>query len=289
MVIFSYLLYYLVIIPVSFLPFRLMYLFSDFLYLLFYHVFPYRKKVVLTNLRNSFPAKSEKEIREIAGKFYHHLCDLLLETIKSFTISEKQVRKRMVYKNPGIFESYFKKQKSLIVVTGHYNSWEWLAMVSPFYVKHRTLALFMPLSNKFFDKKVKDSRCRFGIEMYSVRETKDYFKKYKDELTITGFVGDQTPSNLKRCHWMNFLNQDTPVYFGTEKYATLYNYPVIFGKIEKKRRGFYEVEFSVISENPKEEAPFAITERHTKILEAQIKEKPEFWLWTHKRWKHKRQ
>lgn len=285
---FSYILYYFIIIPISWLPFPFLYLFSDFLFLMFFYVTPYRKKVVFTNLRNSFPEKSEKEIGEIAKKFYRHFCDLVLETIKSFTISEKQIRKRMIYKNPEIFEPYFQKKKSLIVVTGHYNSWEWMAMASRFYVKHRTFALFMPLSNKFFDAKVKRSRCKFGIEMYSVRDTQKNFAKYENDITITGFVGDQTPSNLTRCHWMNFLNQDTPVYLGTEKYSTLYDYPVLFAVIKKIKRGFYDVEFVPISENPKEEKPLAITERHTKFLEKLIVEKPEYWLWTHKRWKHKR-
>ena len=253
-----------------------------------YYIFPYRKNVVFTNLRNSFPEKSEKEIEEIAKKFYHHLCDLILETIKSFTISEKEMRRRMIFKNPEVLEPYYKSRKSMIAITGHYNSWEWVAMSSPLHIRHKTLGIYMPLTNKFFDEKVKMSRCRFGMEMYSVRDTKDYFEKYKSEITITGFVGDQTPSNLTKCHWMNFLNQETPVYLGSEKYATLYNYPVTFGKINKKKRGFYEVEFVMISENPTSEIPFAITERHTKFLESQIKEKPEFWLWTHKRWKHRR-
>lgn len=256
---------------------------------------------MFTNLRNSFPEKSEKEIKDISKKFYHHLCDLILETIKSFTISESEMRKRMVFKNPEFLDNYFKKGRSLIAITGHYNSWEWVAMASPLHIKHKTLGIYMPLTNKFFDEKVKRSRCRFGMEMFSVRDTKDYFEKYKGpplpsqregdsthRPTITGFVGDQTPSNLTKCHWMNFLNQDTPVYLGSEKYATLYNYPVTFGKINKKKRGFYEVEFVIISENPKGEMPFSITERHTKYLEEQIKEKPEYWLWTHKRWKHTR-
>lgn len=194
----------------------------------------------------------------------------------------------MVYKNPEIFDPFYKAKKSMICATGHYNSWEWFAMVSPFYVKYKTYALYMPLSDKFFNEKVRQSRDKFGIEMYSVRDTKEKFEKYRNDITVTGFVTDQTPSNIQRCHWMNFLNQETPVYLGTEKYAMLYNYPVVFGRIEKKRRGYYEAEFKIISENPSQEEPFAITERHTRYLEMIINEKPEYWLWTHKRWKHKR-
>ncbi len=288
MILFTYLLFYLVIFPISLLPFPLLYLLSDFVYLIIFYIIPYRKKVVFSNLKNAFPEKSEKEILEIAKKFYHHLCDIILETIKSFSISEYEMRKRMVYKNPEIFEPYFQKKQSLIVVTGHFNSWEWMAMASRLYVKHKTFALFMPLTNKFFDRKVMESRCKFGIEMYSVRETKENFEKYQNEVTITGFVGDQTPSNLTRCHWMDFLNQDTPVYLGTEKYSTLYNYPVLFALIEKRKRGMYEVEFVKMSECPKDEPRFSITEKHTKFLEKLIIEQPHFWLWTHKRWKHKR-
>ena len=289
MIIFSYLLYYLVILPVSYLPFPLLYLFSDFLYLIFYSVFGYRKKVVYRNLRNSFPEKTEKEIDVIAKKFYHHFCDIVLETIKSFTISEKEMRKRMIFNNPELIEDLYNNGKSVVILTGHFNNWEWASMSLSLHVKHKGLGIYLPLTNKFFNSKVLSSRCSFGMVMYGVRETKSYFEKYKGVLSITGFVADQAPSNVEKCHWMHFLNQDTPVFLGAERYATLYNYPVVFGKITKVKRGMYAVDAVMISEKPTEEKPSAITERHTRFLEKQIIEKPEYWLWTHKRWKHKRQ
>lgn len=289
MIIFSYILFYLIIIPISLLPFRVLYAVSDFFYFIVFHVVSYRKNVVFTNLRNSFPEKSEKEIEEIAKKFYRHFCDIIIESLKTFTISGSEMKRRMKFVNPEILDPYFERKKSMIAITGHYANWEWVVVACPIFMKHRTLGIYLPLKNKFFDKKVQDSRSLFGMTLMSVRETKENFEKYKNEVTITGIIVDQTPSNTKKCHWMQFLGQDTPVFLGTEKYASLYDYPVVFGKTKKIKRGFYELELVMISENPSSEEKFAITEKHTRFLENQIREQPEYWLWSHKRWKHKRE
>lgn len=288
MILFSYILYYLIIIPISWLPFPVLYLLSDFFCFILYYIIPYRKKVVFTNLRNSFPEKKEKEIEEIAKKFYQHLCDIIFESLKTFTISEEEVKKRMKFINPEILDPYYQQKKSIIAITGHYANWEWVVVTCQLYTKHKAFGIYLPLSNEFFEKKVGKSRMSFGMTLVSMRDIKAYFEKYKNDVTLTGIIVDQSPSNARRCHWMQFLNQDTPVFLGTEKYSALYDYPVFFGKTKKIKRGYYELELMLISDHPRQEKEFYITERHTKFLEKQIIETPEYWLWTHKRWKHKR-
>lgn len=284
----SRLLYYFVLIPLSLLPFSVLYLISDFFFVLVYRVFGYRKKVVFQNLRNSFPEKSDKELEVIAQKFYHHLCDIIIESVKTFTISGKELKERMKYTNIELIDPYFDEQRSIIAITAHYNCWEWGAVVSGLYFRHKPFGIYQPLKDKFLDRKLRSSRNRFGITMFPVKETGNYFDKYKNQPIIVGFVADQTPSNPNKCHWMKFMNQDTPVLFGAEKYAKEYDAVPIFCEIQKIKRGFYETTFHILSENPTQDERGFITETHTHVLEALIKEKPEYWLWSHRRWKHKK-
>ena len=284
----SAVLYYLILIPISLLPFRILYFLSDFFYLILYYVIPYRKKVVLMNLKNSFPHKSDKEIEAIAQKFYSHFCDLIIESIKTFTISENELRKRMRYTNAEILDKYFANKRSIIAITAHYNSWEWGAISSSFYLKHKPFGIYKPLADKFLDQKLRKSRERFGIAMFPMKETKEYLTKYSNIPIMTGFVSDQSPSKIANSHWVKFLNQDTAASFGAEKYAKDFDSIPVFCNIQKIKRGYYETTFSVVSENPKDEPHGKITEVSFQILEKIIQEKPEFWVWSHKRWKHKR-
>ena len=284
----SRVIYYLFIIPISRLPFPVLYLVSDFCFLLLYYLIPYRKKVVKLNIRNSFPEKSEKEIEIITRKFYQNFCDIILETFKTFTISEKELKKRLVQKNVKLVHELYEKKRSAIAVTGHYCNWEWVVVGSAGEMKHNPFGIYLPLNNKYFDEKLKKTRARFGMQLVSVKKTKEHLAEKKDELTITGFISDQTPSNVNSCHWMKFLNQDTPVHFGVEKYAKDFNLAIVYGKTTRIKRGFYELDFLLITEHPREEEHGAISEKHMKILEKQIKESPENWLWTHRRWKHKK-
>lgn len=288
MIIVNLLLYYLIILPVALLPFPVLYCFSDFLYIVFYKIFGYRKKVVFSNLRNSFPGKSEAEIKVIAGLFYHHLCDVIVESFKSFTISSKEINERMILENPELLNSYFENKQSIILFGGHYNNWEWIATAIDGQIKHKSIAIYKQLANKFFDRKMRSSRQRFGLLMISTKKVKETFELMKDELTATIFGGDQSPGKVDNSYWMQFLNQDTAVLYGTEKYAKEYNYPVLFGTIKKVKRGYYTFRFAVIENNPAT-SPFGkITEKGTQMLEEEIIKAPQYWLWTHRRWKHKR-
>lgn len=289
MITFTYLLYYCFIIPISLLPFRVLYAFSDFLYLVLYRIGGYRRKVVQMNLKNSFPAKTAEELQTIEKLFYKHLCDVIVETFKSFTISKEEILKRMVLRNPELTNQYFEQGRSVLLGGGHFNNWEWFGVAVDMQIKHKSYALYAPLRNKFFDKKMRFTRGKYGLGMISVKETAKFFEEKKDELTFTVFGIDQSPRNSKKAHWMNFLNQDTGVMYGLEKYAKELDYPVVFGNIEKVKRGYYSFYFEPITEHPRQEPEHFIIEATTKRLEVEIVHEPQYWLWTHKRWKRKRE
>lgn len=282
------LLYYFVIYPLSLLPYGALYFLSDGMFVFIYRIFGYRKKVVLTNLRKSFPGKTEKELDEIASKFYSHLCDLIIESIKIFSISEKQVQERMKCRNPEVINRYFDSNKSVIIAGGHYNNWELFAVAIDELIKHKAIGIYHPLTNKFFDNKMQLTRSRFGLRMIATKTVKNVFEEEKNKLTATIFAIDQSPSNNKTCYWTNFLNQETAVAFGTEKYSVQYDFPVIFGRLFKTSRGHYLLEFEEACDNPAETKTGEITEKITRMLEQDIIHQPEYWLWSHKRWKLKK-
>jgi KDO2-lipid IV(A) lauroyltransferase len=284
---FSYLLIFL-LKAISRLPFSVLYLLSDFLYFMLYRVFGYRKSVVRGNLKRSFPDKSEQEIIEIEKKFYHHLCDLIFESIKLFTICEKELTKRFICVNPEHNLEFFKKGISLIGITGHYNNWEMLAISFNLHCSHQGDGIYKKIANPVINEAMIKSRGRFGTILAEMKETSKMFEANKDMVTITGFVADQWPSNIHKCYWTNFLGQETAVSYGAEYYARKYNAAVVFGKTRKIKRGYYAVEYVTIAADTKDFEPGEITKRHTHVLEELIREKPEFWIWSHKRWKRPR-
>jgi len=279
--------YYILILPLSLLPYPLLYLISDIVYLIMYRVIGYRKEVVFTNLKNSFPDKSEQELKQIMSGFYRHLSDITMESIKGFTISEKQLRKRLVIKNPEFSNYFADKGQSIIFVGGHYNNWEICAQAFAMYSNHKCIGIYKPLSNAFINDKIYTSRSKYGMHLISMMQTKKSFEEGTQAKAIV-FGSDQNPANPKRAHWVNFLNQDTGVLFGVERYAKEYNWPVVFVSISKVKRGHYEVEYSLITDSPTEQPHGKITEDFTKRLEQDIINQPQYWLWSHKRWKHKR-
>lgn len=280
--------YYLVLLPFSALPYPVLYGISDALFFLFYHVLPYRKKVVRENIRRSFPDKSQTEREEIVRTFYRHLCDLIVESIKVFTINATQVDQRMHFRNPEVINRFFDEGRSVVLVGGHLNNWELFAVGIARAVKHHPIAIYKPLSNRFFDVKMRKTRGMFGLEMVSIFDVKATFEKYLNQPVLTIFGADQSPGKAAKAYWMEFLHQDTAVLFGTEAYASRYNQVVVYGCIHKIKRGHYETEFKVLFENPADEPHGRITEVHTRQLEQDIRNEPGYWLWSHRRWKHKR-
>ncbi|HSZ72583.1 MAG TPA: lysophospholipid acyltransferase family protein [Cytophagaceae bacterium] len=274
---------------ISILPFSILYLISDFLYVIFYYLIGYRKKVVLENLRKSFPDKSPEEINFICKKFYHYFCDLILESLKTLTISKKNVKKHVIFSKEaeGIFKHYYDKKQSIVIVMGHMGNWELTGAGFSQFSFHQLNILYHPLTNKRFDQLVYHMRTRLGNGLYAMNEALRGMLRDRDKLTATAFIADQTPSP-EGAYWTTFLHQDTPVFKGTEKLATKLNYPVVYASVKRTKRGVYTVDMEVLVENPKACVENEISEKHTRKLEKDIIAQPEIWLWTHRRWKHKR-
>lgn len=285
----SRLLYYLVIYPVSHLPLAALHVLSNVLYFLGYRLVSYRKKVVRKNLEHSFPEKTAAEIKAIEKQFYHHFCDLIIESIRLFHISEAEALARCRVRNPELLEHYYRQGKSIIIAAGHYNNWEWAAVTVDPQIKHQVTGIYFPLANDFIDDKIQQSRQRFGLELIEKTKVKTAFQDNADRRMAYLFATDQSPTFSKKVHWMEFLSQETAVFYGTERYAREYDYPVLYGRIIKLERGRYEMEFEVVADEPRALPEGEITERHTRLLEADIKTHPQYWLWTHKRWKRKRE
>lgn len=283
------LVYYLFIKPISLLPLSVLHLISNLLFFIVYHIMGYRKKVVEENIANSFPEKSSRECKKIVKAFYRHFADLIVESMKNFSISKKEALERCVLENPEVLDSIYEEGRHAIIVGGHYSNWEMLAVALNPQVKHQTVGIYSPLSNTIFNAKFAESRSKFGLNLVAKDEVSNYFKENHPKPTATIFAADQSPTFIKdNTYWTTFLNQDTPMMFGTEKYATEYNYPVVFVSISKVKRGYYKMHLTLLEDNPQTSGKYSITEKHTRVLEAQIRKNPEQYLWTHKRWKHKR-
>ena len=280
------LLYYLVIKPLSLLPMWFLHGISYFLYLIVYKLLGYRTKVVKSNLKGSFPEKSEKEIKKIMDSFYLHLCDLIVEAIKGFSISEQEVNKRMKFRNIEIVDHFYKAGKHLVVAGGHYGNWELFALAVGNASTYTPLALYTPLANDFFNKKFLQTRGKYGLGLLSVKEIRTKLNDIMKVPYMVIFGTDQSPRKTQRAYWTNFLNQETGVQYGAEKFAKEFKAAVVFFNIYKVKRGYYEVEAQLICENAEETEYGYITEMHTKLLEDIVRKQPEYWLWSHKRWKH---
>lgn len=284
----SKILYYIVLLPISKLPYPLLYLLSNFVFFLMYRVVGYRKKVVLKNIKASFPEKSDEEHLKIMVDFYRHFCDLITESVKGFSLKKEEALKRMELVNPEVANHFFEKGQDVIFVGGHYNNWEIFAIAAGLQMKHIPVGIYKPLSDKYMDKKMKESREKYRLKMCATHDVKKFIGEKQEKPKATIFAIDQSPSNPKKSYWMNFLNQETPVLYGAEKYAKELDLPVIFGKIEKVKRGHYKTTLKLLCDNPTEQPYGYIMQLATKELEKDIIEHPQYWLWTHKRWKHKR-
>ncbi len=273
------------IVLLSYLPWWFMYGLSNVLKFFLFSVAKYREDVIVKNLTDSFPEKTKDEIHAIKRGFQSHFCDIIVESIKMFSISEKELNKRMKTINPEVPDKYFDKGTGIIFVGGHYNNWEIYGVNSSREIKHDTVALYTPLSNKFFDQKMKSSRSRFGMRMVDNRYIGKYLTEEGSNRDALIFGADQSPSKPEKSVWIRFLNQPTPVFFGVEKYAKEMGYPVFFGSIQKVKRGHYTIEYTLLTDDPKSMPHQEITYLHSKRLEEDIIRDPRYWLWSHKRWK----
>ncbi|MFJ1322069.1 lysophospholipid acyltransferase family protein [Capnocytophaga canis] len=270
---------------ISILPFRLLYVLSDFFYIVIYKILKFRVKVVRKNLSIAFPFKSESERLSIEKKFYKHFCDIFLEMVKSYGMSEKEMKKRMIYSNLEILKKYETENRSIIFICGHYASYEWLLSLA-YSLKHTSYALYSPLSNKYFDKLIQKIRMKHKSFLMSRYKASAEMKRHKDEGLICcyGFAADQVP-NSSKSYRRPFLGLRVPVFTGAERISKQLNTVVVFANIEKIKRGYYRTTFEVLSENPIEMPDYQITDMFFERLNKQIYSQPEYYLWTHNRFK----
>ena len=284
-----YIIFYPFIWIISKLNFTSIYLISDLLYYILYYIFSYRKKVVRKNLELAFPEKSKKERRRIEKENFRNLTDIFLETFKSNNIKEKDLIERFSFKNPELLEKIYNNNQEVIVMCSHYCSWEWVFVIQKI-TKFKINAIYKKLSNKYFDKWTKDRRSRYGANMISTKDTYREVSRLSKlkSLNFYGFASDQSPKKSKAVYWGNFLNNWVPIHTGAEVIAKKYNMATVFMDVQKVKRGYYEASFSLITEKPNSFKKFELTDKYIEFVEKQVRNKPEYYTWTHKRFKHRK-
>ena len=286
-----YIILYLWVKVHALLPMRILYILSDILYVLIYKMAGYRLKVVRQNMKNSFPEKSEKELKQLEKDFYHHFSDYIVETIKLAHISLKEVQQRACLRNPEVADKLLEEGYTCcVLVMGHYGNWEWFTSTPSRFKDSRMYQIYRPLANKAFDRLFVALRTQFGA--YGIKKNDTFrdiirLKQDKTHAVIT-FLADQTPSKANLHYWTTFLNQETAMLTGPERIAKKLDLPVVYMDARKVKRGYYTVDMDIITKTPKETPEYWITEQYARRMETSILRNPAYWLWTHKRWKHKR-
>ena len=275
---------------ISILPFRIFYLLSDAVYFLVYYVIGYRKKTVRANIALALPHLSEEERLSIEKKSYRHLCDMFMEMTKTMTISSEEMNKRFTITNLEVIKEYEKKEKSIMLLASHYASWEWLITLNQ-KVSYQGIGVYKKISNKYFDKLIRDIRSRYNTELVTTSKTIPLIAHNQKNgiLSIYGLASDQSPKHDRIFHWDSFMGVEVPVHTGAEMLAKKHDLNVIFAKVKKVKRGYYEATLIPLSDDPRSVPDFGITHAFIKEVEKQIYEAPEYYFWTHKRWKHRRQ
>jgi KDO2-lipid IV(A) lauroyltransferase len=269
------------------LPLPILYAFSSITYYIVYYITGYRKKVVRENLLNSFPEKNIQEIIAIEKRYYKYLCNLIFEIIKMPLLSKKELIKRYKFNNIHLIQDRIKNGESCIICSAHYGNWEWGMLAFSLYIPAEKYVIFKPLNNAVFNQWFYHMRARFGSKFISMAQTPRTVVATKKETSIFCFASDQSPVRHPANHWLTFLHQPTMVFLGPEKIAVQTNRPVYYFKVTVVKRGFYEVDCVQITAQPKETREHEITAAQFKILEDVIHQAPEYWLWSHRRWKHK--
>ncbi|RZJ60857.1 MAG: lipid A biosynthesis acyltransferase [Flavobacterium sp.] len=284
----AYILIYPLIWLVSILPFRVLYIFSDLAYILVYRIIGYRKKTVRENMAIALPHLSIGERKIVEKKFYHHFCDSFFEMMKTMTISEKEIKKRFVFDNIEMVKEFEEKGKSIVLICAHYGSYEWLLIMNKYLTSHKGFGVYKKIRNKYFDRLVIRIRGKFDANLVDTRQTISLMRENQKKgiLGYYGFISDQSPKIDRATYWTQFFGKTVPVHVGGEMLAKKFDMNIMFVKGAKIRRGYYKATFIPV-EGPIKEIPnFEITERFLRLLEQQIIEAPEYYLWTHKRFKH---
>lgn len=277
--------YYLFVLPLSHLPMWVLYRFSDLFYILLITIIPYRNKVITKNIENSFPKLNLKERNRIKRRFYRHFSDLIVEGVKNLSITEEGLKKRVVVENPELMQELFELEKNVLLISGHYGNWEWLIKIQDKLFAHKAYGLGMPMTSKFWDKKVNSKRERLGMHVVHAKNYKEELKRDNSTPLALLLLSDQSPGDSLKSYWMDFLSQKTAVLFGVELMTYELGYTPVFFVMNKIKRGYYEMELISFPGDVNVKQYGMITEWHTRELEKAILKRPEFWLWSHKRWK----
>ncbi|WP_242120307.1 lysophospholipid acyltransferase family protein [Aestuariivivens sediminicola] len=282
-----YILVYPLLWFISILPFRVLYFLSDLFYVLLYYIIGYRKKVVSKNLALVLPKKSKKEIKTIEKAFYKHLCDMFLEMVKTMSISNTELNKRFDIVNVEELKRLESLNKSVIIMFGHYASWEW-AIELQNHINFEGYAVYKKLANPYFDRLVRNIRSKFKTTLISTKETINTINENENKgvKSVIAFLSDQSPRLSKEVYWGEFMGVKVPCFTGAERLAKKLDLNIAFLKVKKLRRGFYQAEVVTLAEHPKDYPDYKLTDIFLREVEKQIHEAPEYYFWTHKRWKH---
>jgi Kdo2-lipid IVA lauroyltransferase/acyltransferase len=276
----------------SLLPLSALYILSDFLYFVVYYLLGYRKKVVLNNLRNAFPEKSEKEIKCISKDFYKQFIDVVVEILRLRSMDVSEMKRRIVFTNQELLDDLLQQGKTVITMGSHSANWEWVLSAGAVQFGFPAYGIYKPLSNPFFDAFMLRTRSQLKAKLIKMKDTLRDFAANRNTPRVVAMLSDQTPLKSEITFWTTFLNQDTPFYEGAEKLANRFNCPVLFLDIVRTHRGHYRLTFEMIDDGNSSKTDDAqqpgITESFARKLEAAIRRNPADYLWTHKRWKHSR-
>lgn len=278
---------YFLCYPLALLPMCVLYVLAGVLYLVLNYVVRYRRKVIEKNLRNSFPEKNAQQIRRLRNQYYWHLSQIAVEMIKMLVMGRKNLRRRYRCVNPELVNQFYEQGKSVILISSHYNNWEWMILALDEMFMHHGVGVGKANSDKGFEKVVNRARTRYGTAVVFADTVRDVFEKNAASQTPTAYMmlSDQSPNSRKRCYVTDFLNQKTGVIFGAEHFARKYDIPVVYYQVVKERMGYYRIELQLITENPNACPEYFITQRYVELLEQTIRQRPECWLWSHRRWK----
>jgi len=271
---------------VSLLPLKILYFFASGIALILYYIIQYRRNIISENLKNSFPEWTEKKRKESLKNFYKYFATMVVESVKMFSMNLKTLEKHIKFKNPEILQEYFKQGKSVIVISAHYGNWEWLLGLRN-EIPHHGIAVYKPLNDKYFNKLMTNARSSLNTSLISMREIPKVLMGLKRDgiASLSVYIADQSPVWEEIQYWTSFMNQMTPVYLGPEKLARKLDMTVVYFRMKVLSKGKYEVEIIPIAENAAETEEYEITDSHVRLLEEDIKSNPEYWLWSHRRWK----
>lgn len=284
-----YIAFYL-LMALAWLPLQLLYLIGDLLYPTLFYVVRYRRRVVESNLKNAFPEKTKQERRRIERAYYRHLIDLLVEALYNLRTTPPQIKRHYQLVNREIVDRYYEQGRSVVLLSAHYNNWEYMVAGLNMLLLHHGIGVGKPLEDKNIGTLITRRRIRYGTEVVdqsNVRQVVEYYHQHRVPCAYM-MLSDQSPNDVHKCFWTTFLHQETPFIYGGEHIARKYGYPVIYYEVHKKHRGKYEVVFQELCNNAAEQPQYFVEKQYINLLESTIRKQPEYWLWSHRRWKRTR-